>query len=110
MPRKYFPINDSLHLLLGSATTSYMVSQFGIDYGNALTGTVPTVTPRLSIKEAWFFAGRRTQGSQPGVGGRTVVFRVAGWPNNFADDLVNYQDPDSGNPADITFEDLQVFP
>ena len=83
---------------------------FGIDYGNALTGTSTIVTPRLTIKEAWFFAGRRTQGVQPGGGDRTVIFRVAGWPNNFTDDLATYQDPNSGNPADITFEDRQVHP
>jgi hypothetical protein len=38
-----------------------------------------------------------------------VDFRVIGWPNCFADDLLTYQSPNSGNPADITFSDQRVF-
>jgi hypothetical protein len=106
--KEVLPITDDLHLLLGCKTTSYMVSAFGAALGHALTGTFVSPTPQLSVAEAWFYAGRETQAR--GNPSQPVVFRVAGWPNNFSDFLDNYQTPNAGNPADITFEDRQVWP
>lgn len=109
--KEALPIGDDFHLLCGSKTPVFIVSDFGIRYSFALTGRDPSVTPRLTIKEAWFFAGSQTQFRQPNNTQRTVVFRVIGWPNNLdSDDLINYQQPDSGNPADIDYRDLQVTP
>lgn len=100
--KEVLPIHDSMHLLCGARTSVYIVSNFGLKYSAALTGNG---TARLSVKESWFSAGHATQGLNPNV---SVRFRVIGWPACFNDDLVNYSAPDSGNPADITFEDEQV--
>lgn len=105
--KEVLPITDNLHLLLGCKTTSHMVSNFGWRFGQALTGTFSSPTPQLSVLESWFYAGRESQFIDNPSG--PVVFRVAGWPNNFADFLDNFQDPDSGNPADIEFRDSIVF-
>jgi hypothetical protein len=51
-----------------------------------------------------------SQGFQTNSPPHPVFFRVAGWPACFSDDLVNYSNPDSGNPANITFDKRQVFP
>jgi hypothetical protein len=101
--KEVLPVNDSLHLLCGSKTAVYIVSNFGLKYSAALTGGGGV--SRTTVKEAWFYAGTQTQARNPSV---SVRFRVIGWPACFDDDLVNYQDPDSGNPADIAFEDRQV--
>jgi hypothetical protein len=99
------PINDDLHLLCGASTSVFLVSRFGDDFGTALTGSSTSV-PRMGIRDAWFFAAERTQrytGSS-----LEIVFRVAGWANCFNDDLISYESPNSGNPADIETEDFIV--
>ena len=85
----------------------FIVSAFGLHYSAALTGA--SGVTRRTVKESWFYAGTKTQGFQPGGPHVTVQFRVTGWPACFSDDLVTYSDPDSGNPANITFEDSTVF-
>lgn len=107
--KEVLPITDDLHLLLGCSTTSYMVSNFGARFGHALTGLFGSPTPQRSVVESWFYAAVESQGrANPTI--PQVRFRVAGWPNNFADFIDNFQAPASGNPADITFVDRQVFP
>lgn len=101
--KEVLPINDYLHLLCGAKTTVYIVSNFGIKYSAALCGQ--SGVSRQTVVDSWFYAGHQTQGRNPNV---RVVFRVTGWPACFSDDLVDYSDPDSGNPADITFQDEQV--
>ena len=105
--KESLPINDDLHLLCGSKTVSYMVSDFGKQFGGALNGAYFDL-PRQTIREAWFFAGQRTQSYQTNIPLRTVTFRVAGWPACMNDDLVNWSAPDSGNPADIFNEERTV--
>jgi hypothetical protein len=105
--KEVLPINDNLHLLLGSSSTVYIVSNFGFVYGRALTGA--NGVPRQTVRESWFFAGQQSQSHQISSVKKSVFFRVAGWPACFNDDLVNYSAPDSGNPADIVFEDREVF-
>jgi hypothetical protein len=100
------PVGDNLHLLCGARTAIFMVSNFGNKYAAALTGHGTTRRP---IMDSWFFAGTQTQGTQPGGPHLPVTFRVIGWPNCFSDDLLNYQTPNSGNPADIQFRDSTVF-
>ncbi|HOF71272.1 MAG TPA: DUF6345 domain-containing protein [Verrucomicrobiota bacterium] len=105
--KEVLPVNDYLHLLCGAKTSVFIVSAFGLHYSAALTGGGGV--QRRTVKESWFYAGTKTQGFQPGGPHVTVQFRVIGWPACFTDDLVTYSDPDSGNPADITFEDSTVF-
>jgi hypothetical protein len=62
----------------------------------------------MSLRNAWFRAGVDTQPF--GKPNQAVWFRVAGWQNNFADMLLNYQAPDSGDPQDITTYDFKVYP
>jgi hypothetical protein len=102
--KEVLPVNDYLHLLLGAKTFSYMVPGFGYHYSHALTGQGMLT---MSVKDAWFYAGQQTQSQNPSI---SVHFRVIGWPACFGDTLESYSDPDSGNPADITFEDQQVTP
>ena len=106
--KELLPIGNNLHLLLGSSSVIFVASNFGEEYGQALTGLGGT--QRLSVKDAWFFAGTKSQGFQTNEVKKTVIFRVAGWPACLSDDLENYSAPDSGNPANITFIDEQVFP
>lgn len=105
--KEVMPVNDDLHLLCGAKTSVFIVSNFGLKYSAALTGSGGVT--RKTIVESWFYAGAQSQGVQPGGPHVTVEFRVVGWPNCFSDDLVNYQAPNSGNPADITFQDSTVF-
>ena len=107
--KELLPINDQLHLLCGGNTTVYLVSSFGSDFGGALNGTYLDLL-RMTIPDAWFYAGEQTQTFQTNTPLRRVVFRVAGWPNNFNDDFLSFEDPDSGNPADIIFRDRRVTP
>jgi len=102
------PIGNNLHLLCGSASTVYLVSNFGWQYSAALTGQ--NGVSRRSVAESWFYAGNVSQGFQTNSPPHPVFFRVAGWPACFSDALVNYSNPDSGNPANITFDKRQVFP
>lgn len=104
--KEALPVGDNLHLFCGARTAIFMVSNFGNKYAGALTGHGTT---RRTIMDSWFFAGTQTQGRQPGGPHIPVTFRVIGWPNCFNDDLVNYQDPNSGNPGDIEFRDSTVF-
>lgn len=106
--KEALPIGDNLHLLLGASSTVYLVSNFGQQYASALTGA--DGVQRRSVLESWFFAGRKSQEFQTSNPKRAVRFRVAGWPACFNDDVINYSEPDSGNPADITFDDRQVYP
>lgn len=100
------PINDDLHLLLSARTSVFMYPTFGRKWAQAMLGKERNGIQ--TVKEAWFFAGEETQGlANPTT---TVIFRVAGWPACFSDKLLNYSTPDSGNPAEITFEDRQVYP
>jgi len=105
--KEVLPVNGQLHLLCGAKSYIFLVSNFGSQYSAALTGSAGVA--RKSIVDSWFYAGTKTQGIQPGGAHMSVDFRVIGWPNCFGDDLVNYQSPNSGNPADITFQDAQVF-
>jgi hypothetical protein len=105
--KEVLPIGDNLHLLLGASSTIYVVGSFGREYASALTGA--NSVQRRSVMDAWFYAGTRTQGFQNSTPKKAVVFRVAGWPNCFSDDLLSYQSPDSGNPGDIQSVEQQVF-
>ncbi len=105
--KEVLPVNDDLHLLCGAKTSVFIVSNFGLKYSAALTGRGGVT--RRTVAESWFYAGQQSQGIQPGGPHVTVQFRVIGWPNCFNDDLLNYQTPDSGNPADITYQDSTVF-
>jgi hypothetical protein len=100
--KEVLPVGDGLHLLCGAKTSVYIVQGFGIRYANALIGRNTT---RRTIPQAWFYAGQATQSINPNV---PVIFRVIGWPNCFGDDVINYQSPNSSNPANIDFLDLQV--
>ena len=104
--KEVLPVGDNLHLLCGASTAIFMVSNFGQKYAGALTGHGTT---RRTIAESWFYAGTQTQGRQTGGPHMSVTFRVIGWPNCFNDDLLNYQTPNSGNPADISTIDRIVF-
>ncbi len=106
--KELLPIGNNLHLLLGSSSVIFVASNFGDEYALALTGLAGV--QRLSVADAWFYAGTRSQGFQTNAVKKTVTFRVAGWLNCLSDDLENYSVPNSGNPADITSINLQVFP
>lgn len=106
--KELLPIGDDLHLLLGSSSVIFVASNFGRQYASALTG-LHGIT-RRTVAESWFYTGTVSQGFQTNSVKKTVSFRVAGWPACFSDDLVNYSAPDSGNPADITSDNRQVYP
>lgn len=106
--KEALPIGDNLHFFMGATTVSFMVADFGTIWADSMA--IGGNAPIMSIKDAWFFAGHRTQGTKYNEKHRTVIFRIAGWPNTFGDTLYEYQDPDSGNPADITLVDEQVYP
>jgi hypothetical protein len=100
------PIDDNLHLLLGSQTLMWAHPQLGTIWARSMLGGF--FTSAQTIEQAWFFAGQKTQPfSSPTT---TVIFRVTGWPACFSDQLLNYSTPDSGDPANITYDDQQVYP
>jgi hypothetical protein len=105
--KEALPVNDDLHLLCGAKSAVFIVSNFGLKYSAALTGRGGVT--RKTVAESWFYAGAQSQGIQPGGPHLTVHFRVIGWPNCFNDDLIDFQSPNSGNPADITYQDSEVF-
>src|SRR5882724_455252 len=100
------PIDDNLHLLLSARTSVYMYPTFGGVWARDMLGK-ERGTPRTLI-DAWVYAGQKTQGAAHPSG--PVIFRVAGWPGCFSDKLLDYSTPDSGDPANITFVDQQVYP
>jgi hypothetical protein len=100
------PINDDLHLLLSARTSVYMWPNVAELWARDMLGK-ERGTPR-SLVDAWEYAGKKTQPVASPSG--PVVFRIAGWPACLGDKLLDYSTPDSGNPADITFIDRQVFP
>ncbi|MEI7733802.1 MAG: DUF6345 domain-containing protein, partial [Verrucomicrobiota bacterium] len=100
------PINDSLHLLCSAKTGVYMVEDVGRVFADSLTGKATGTA--MKVTDSWYAAGTATQMlGKPDV---NIYFRVAGWGNCFNDTIYSYEDPDSGNPADITYEDVRVFP
>lgn len=99
-------INENLHLLLGSGSAIYMVSNFGRVFADAcVEGT--NGTP-MSIREAWFYAGTQTQGINNPHPGEPVYLTVVGYPTCWDDTLYNFNDPD---PFDLPWvETRQVYP
>lgn len=98
--------NQNLHLLLGSGSTIYMVSNFGRVFADAcVKGT--NGTP-MSIREAWFYAGRQTQGINNPHPSVPVKFTVVGWPSCWNDTIYNFSDPDDSDLPDT--ETRQVYP
>ena len=99
------PINNSLHLLLGSKTSVFMYPSFGQKWASAMLGREAGGT--RSVSEAWFYSGTLTQPLASPTG--PVILRVAGWSDCFSDTLKSYSPPNSGDPLDITYEDREVF-
>jgi hypothetical protein len=102
------PINDDLHLLLGARTVLFIDPNLGEIWAKYMLGGWFGLVPAKTVEEAWFLAGHQTQ--QWGGTATNVTFRVAGWGNCFADKLRSFENPNSGNPADITYVDEQVSP
>jgi hypothetical protein len=102
------PINNNLHLLLGCSTFAGATPDIGKLWAKKMTRNALLGGPQ-TIENAWYEAGRDAYDGATNIVG-TWSFRVAGWPNCFGDTLKEYSEPDSGNPANITYHDGQVFP
>ena len=99
------PINDNLHLLLGSRTIVYIDPNLGELWAKYMLGGWFGIGAK-TVEEAWFAAGAKTQHwAGPST---NVTFRVAGWRNCFSDKLRVYENPDT-SPG-IDFDDRQVNP
>lgn len=53
--KEVLPVNGQLHLLCGAKSYIFLVSNFGLQYSAALTGSAGV--PRMSIADSWFYAG-----------------------------------------------------
>lgn len=100
-------INENLHLLLGTGSAVYMVSNFGRIFADAcVKGT--NGTP-MTIREAWFYAGRQTQAINNPNPGIPVLFTVVGYSSCWDDTIYNFTEPDYWLD-DIWVETQQVYP
>lgn len=99
-------VNGNLHLLLGTGATVYMLSNFGHIFGEACArGT--NGTP-MTIREAWFYAGEKTQGINNPHPGVPVKFTVVGWPSCWNDTIYSFSEPDTSEP--VMIQTRQVYP
>jgi hypothetical protein len=98
-----FPVNSSLHLLLGSSTpTTYMYGPVGLGYAFGLVGINSNM--QLSVPNAWFNAGTNAyQVSRPAT---AVNFTVVGWDNCFSDTVSSFPANTSGT---LQYLDVNVF-
>ena len=106
------PMNEQLHLLLGSSSGVYIVSDFGQVFADALTGHNMTNGP-MTIVEAWFYAGTVTQGKAAVAkhhAGVPVKFFIVGWQNCWLDTIYNSQVPDPSYGLGLYTEERQVYP
>jgi len=106
------PINHNLHLLLGAATGAYVTANHGSVWASDMLG-VSARGGKHSVFDAWNYAGTMSQTfpQSKHTNDGPVVFRVAGWPGCFADNLSNTNStPGDGDPGDIYWIDTQVAP
>jgi hypothetical protein len=90
------PINENLHLLLGSSTVCYAAQNMGNHYGHRLAGGY--FWRMENVEDAWFDAGRRAYQLFRLFGvNDAVTFAVVGWPACFNDTVLLYSDPDPQN-------------
>jgi hypothetical protein len=102
-------INNNLHLLLGARTFSGATDDIGKLWATKMTRSVFLGGPK-SVWQSWYEAGREAYAGATNIDNGPWAFRAAGWPNCFGDTLKEYEDPNSGNPANITYQDQQVWP
>lgn len=90
------PINNDLHLLLSTATTASAAPTLGTDWAGYM-------------EQSWFKAGQDAYAA--GETNHVVItFRVAGWPDAFADTLSDVNtSPGTGDQSDIIKADQTVF-
>jgi uncharacterized protein DUF6345 len=99
------PINDNLHLLLGSATVCYASQSIGNHYGHRLAGGY--FWTMENVDDAWFDAGRRAYQLYRLSGvSTTVTFATVGWPACFNDTVLLYSDPDPSSGLNRVDEDV----
>jgi hypothetical protein len=103
------PINNNLHLLLGCNTFAGATADIGKLWAKKMTRSQLLGGPK-PIWQSWYEAGREAYAGATNINNGPWVFRAAGWPNCFGDTLKEYEDPNSGNPANITYQDQQVWP
>ena len=99
------PINDKLHLLLGSKTSVQMYPTFGQKWASFMLGREPGGV--RSVWQAWNAAGVLVHAIV--TPSHEVTFRTAGWPECFGDTLTDYTEPASNNVYDIIFEDTRIW-
>jgi len=97
------PINDNLHLLLGSSGLTYMSGRVGLGLAFNMAGVNGKL--QQTIPNAWFNAGS-TAYQNAGIT-TAVNSTVVGWPNCFFDSLGTSYSPDSDDSLQYT--DQNVF-
>lgn len=94
-------INENLHMLLGTGSTVWMVSNFGQSFARHCADG-------MEIREAWFAAGKESQRLAPIPPGQTVKFTCVYWPSCRHDTLFSFDDPDLDDLPEV--ETRQVYP
>ena len=99
------PINDKLHLLLGSKTSVFMYPSFGQKWASYMLGREGGGA--RTVMEAWFAAGALIHDAvKPAI---PVQLRVVGWPDCFSDTLSSFTETTTDNIYDIEFRDRTVW-
>ncbi len=102
------PINNDLHLLLGTSTLATAAPDLGKFWAFDMLGAEAAA---LTVEQAWYQAGRDAYKAETDYPNLIINFRVAGWPDAFSEKLTDVNNtPGTGNPADITKTDEKVHP
>jgi hypothetical protein len=91
------PVNENLHLLMGSASVAYANPSIGTLYASNLLANV-------EIPQAWFNMARATYHQAHKGITNGIVFRVMGNGNCQKDTLGTYNDPDPNQDGWMTDE------
>jgi hypothetical protein len=99
-----FPIKTGNHLLCGATTATATGEDIGEIWATKMLGSF--LSPKLTIKDAWFAAGQKQYSYATNIT-HTITFRVAGWSDCMNDKLDSYSATTTGG---ITKVDQQVYP
>jgi hypothetical protein len=97
------PLKET-HLVCGTASIAGVGESIGSYWAQNM------IKNKQTAMEAWFNAGRQEYKRTTNLG--TVIFRVAGYPECFADKVSTNTPPSNPSPApgNLTKQDSQVFP
>jgi Family of unknown function (DUF6345)/Bacterial Ig domain len=103
------PVGDNLHSFLSAHSSMRAHPKLGEIWAKKMNGGFFGIfPPPQTVIQAWYTAGELTQiavNQEP-----DCLFAAMYWPACFSDKLRNYSTPDSGDPANISYDAKRVYP